>query len=161
MATREAITEAIRAADARGEALRERIIAAPEAPLAEGDWRVRDALSHLAARANPLPLIEMVSALAESGGAPPPDDGGEAMNAQQIAERADKSAAEILDEMHAAYEEAINGIAGLGDETLARRIKLPIMPDEIEMSDLVVMSMGMHVDAHLGDIEAALDAAGA
>ena len=161
MATREAIVQAIRDADARGEALRERIIAAPEAPLAEGEWRVRDALSHLSARANPLPLIEMVSAMAESGAEPPAADDGEAMNAQQIAERTGMSAAEILDEMHAAYEEAVAGINALDDETLARSIKLPIMPNEIEMSDLVVMSMGMHVDAHLGDIEAALDAAGA
>lgn len=161
MATREAIVQAIRNADARGEALRERIIAAPEAPLAEGEWRVRDALSHLSARANPLPLIEMVSAMAESGAEPPAPDDGEAMNAQQIAERAGMSAAEILDEMHAAYEEAVAGINALDDETLARSIKLPIMPNEIEMSDLVVMSMGMHVEAHLGDIEAALDAAGA
>jgi len=160
MATREAIVQAIRDADARGEALRERIIAAPEAPLAEGEWRVRDALSHLSARANPLPLIEMVSAMAESGDAPPPQDEGEAMNAQQIAERASMSATEILDEMHAAYEEAVAGIEGLDDETLARPVKLPIMPKEIEMSDLVLMSTSMHVEAHLGDIEAALDTAG-
>ena len=85
MATREAIVQAIRNADARSEALRERIIAAPAAPLAEGEWRVRDALSHLAARANPLPLIEMVSAMAESGAEGPPPDDGAAMNAQQIA----------------------------------------------------------------------------
>ena len=161
MATREAIVQAIRNADARGEALRERIIAAPEEPLAEGEWRVRDALSHLSARANPLPLIEMVSAMAESGAEGPPPDDGEAMNAQQIAERASMSAAEILDEMHAAYEEGVAGINALDDETLARSLKLPIMPNEIEMSDLVLMSTSMHVDAHLGDIEAALDAAGA
>ena len=83
------------------------------------------------------------------------------MNAQQIAERAGMSAAEILDEMHAAYEEAVTGIGGLDDETLARPVKLPIMPNEIQMSDLVLMSMTMHVEAHLGEIEAALEAAGA
>lgn len=161
MAKREAIVQAIRNADARGEAIRDRIVASPEAPLLEGDWNVRDTLSHLAARANPLPLIEMVTAMAESGAEQPPADEGEAMNAQQIAERAGMSAAQILDEMHAAYEEAIASIGGLDDETLARPVKLPIMPNEIEMSDLVLMSMTMHVEAHLGEIEAALDAAGA
>ena len=35
------------------------------------------------------------------------------------------------------------------------------MPNEIQMSDLVLMSMTMHVEAHLGEIEAALEAAGA
>ena len=160
MATREAITETIRKSAARGEALRERIIAAPEAPLADGEWRVRDALSHLAARANPLPLIEAVSAMLQAEGAPPAFD-PDAQNAAQIAERADKSAAEILDEMHAAYEEAIAGIGALDDDALAQGFKLPGMENEIQMSDLVVMSMGMHVDAHIGDIEAALDAAAA
>ena len=160
MATREAIIETIRKSDARGEALRSRITAAPGAPLAEGDWRVRDALSHLAARANPLPLIAAVSAMLQAEGEPPAFD-PDAQNAQQIAERADKSAAEILDEMHASYEEAIAGVESLDEDTLGQGLKLPGMENEIQMSDLVVMSMGMHVDAHLGDIESALDAAGA
>lgn len=155
MATREAIIEAIRASDARGEALRERIVAAPDTPLAEGQWRVRDALSHLAARANPLPLIEAVRAMSEAEGEPPPFD-VDAQNAGQIAERADKSAAEILDEMHAAYAEAAAGVDALDDATLAMPLKLPMMPNEIALSDLIHMSMGMHVDAHLGEIEAAL-----
>ena len=160
MATREAIIETIRKSAARGEALRERIIAAPEAPLADGEWSVRDALSHLAARANPLALIEAVSAMLQAEGEPPAFD-PDAQNAAQIAERADKSAAEILDEMQAAYEAAIAGIGALDDGTLAMGLKLPGMQAEIQMSDLVVMSMGMHVEAHVGDIEAALDAAGA
>ena len=63
--------------------------------------------------------------------------------------------------MQAAYEAAIAGIGALDDDTLAMGLKLPGMETEIQMSDLVVMSMGMHVDAHVGDIEAALDAAGA
>ncbi len=155
MATREAIIEAIRAADARGEGLRARIVAAPDTPLASGDWRVRDALSHLAARANPLPLVEAVRAMSELEGEPPPFD-VDAQNAGQIAERADKSAAEILDEMHAAYDVAAAGVEALDDAALAMPVKLPMMPNEIEMSDLVLMSMGMHVDAHLGEIEAAL-----
>ena len=146
MATREAIIETIRKSDARGEALRERIIAAPEAPLADGEWRVRDALSHLAARANPLPLIEAVSAMLQAEGAPPAFD-PDTQNAEQIAERADKSAFDILDEMHAAYEEAIAGIGVARRRRSWRKgFKLPGMENEIQMSDLVVMSMGMHVD---------------
>ena len=155
MATREAIVDAIRSADARSEALRERILATPEAPLPAGEWRVRDALSHLAARANPLPLVEAVSALSRMEGEPPPFD-VDAQNAAQIAERAGKSAAEILDEMHAIYAEAAAGIEALDEEALALPVKLPMMPNEIAMSDLVLMSMGMHVEAHLAEIEQAL-----
>ncbi len=155
MATRGEIVTAIRTADARSEALRERVLAAPEAPLGAGGWRVRDALSHLAARANPLPLIEAVRALSEAGGSPPAFD-VDAQNAAQIAERADRSAVEILDEMHASYTEAVAALEALDEEVLALPVKLPMMPNEIAMSDLVLMSMGMHVEAHLAEVEAAL-----
>lgn len=158
MATREAIVDAIRGADARGEALRERIVAAPEASLPAGEWRVRDAISHLAARANPLPLIEAVRTLSEAGGEAPAFD-VDAQNATQIAERAEKSAADILDEMHTSYADAIAGIEALDEEALTQSVKLPMTPNEIAMSDLLLMSMGMHVEAHLSEIEAALDQA--
>ena len=52
MTTRDEITTAIRDIDTRLAALRDRIIEGGDKPLLEGDWRVRDALSHLAARAN-------------------------------------------------------------------------------------------------------------
>ncbi len=160
MATREAIVHAIQNADARGEGMRDRIIASPEAPLAEGDWRVRDAVSHLAARANPLTLMESLEAMARRGEMPHEFD-IDAQNAEQVADRAEKSVAEILDEMHAAYEAAVADLGALDDETLARPIKLPAMPQEMQISDVVLLSMGMHVEAHLGEIEAALEAAGA
>ena len=53
MATRDEITTAIRAVDARLDGLRRRILAHGEQPPREGMWRVRDALSHLSARASP------------------------------------------------------------------------------------------------------------
>ena len=85
----------------------------------------------------------------------------DAQNAEQVADRAEKSVADILDEMHAAYEAAVADLGALDDETLARPIKLPAMPQEMQISDVVLLSMGMHVEAHLGEIEAALEAAGA
>jgi hypothetical protein len=158
MATREAIAHAIRNADARAEGMRDRIIASPEAPLAGGGWRVRDAVSHLAARANPLTLMDSLQAMAETGEMPHEFD-VDAQNAEQVAHRAEQSVTEILDEMHAAYEDAIAGLNALDDETLARPVKLPAMPQEVQLSDIVLLSMGMHVEAHLGEIEAALEAA--
>ena len=53
MTTKDDIQEAFEGIDARIEALRDRIVAASEQQLTVANqWRVRDALSHLAARAN-------------------------------------------------------------------------------------------------------------
>ncbi len=155
MATRSEIEAAVRAADERTQALRERVNAAPEAPLAEGDWRVRDALSHLAARADLMPLIERVRAQAASEDEPAAFD-VDAMNAEQIAERSAKTAGQIIDEIHANYTTALSDIAALSDATLAQPVKLPMMPNEIELSDLVLMSVARHVSTHLDEIESAL-----
>tara|TARA_Y100000588_G_scaffold379594_1_gene462027 strand:- start:2037 stop:2333 length:297 start_codon:yes stop_codon:yes gene_type:complete len=84
----------------------------------------------------------------------------EVQNAQQIEERSGNAVSEILDEMHAAYEEAIGEIELLDDEILNKSLQLPGMENEIQVSDLLLMSMGMHVDAHLSDIEAALGTVG-
>ncbi|MSQ29789.1 MAG: hypothetical protein EXR68_04800 [Dehalococcoidia bacterium] len=51
---RDELVSAIEAADARARALRARLEQHADTPLLEGEWRVRDALSHLAARANPV-----------------------------------------------------------------------------------------------------------
>ncbi|HCU99872.1 MAG: hypothetical protein CL897_02620 [Dehalococcoidia bacterium] len=159
MADRQAIVQAIRNADLRGEELRERIVAGSETPLVDGEWRVRDALSHLAARANPLPLLYAITAMSE-GDAQMAEFDVEVQNAQQIEERSGNAVSEILDEMHAAYEEAIGEIELLDDEILNKSLQLPGMENEIQVSDLLLMSMGMHVDAHLSDIEAALGTVG-
>ena len=96
----------------------------PPSPTASGACAMPSAT--LAARANPLSLIEAVSAMLQGEGEPPAFD-PDAQNAAQIAERADKSAAEILDEMQAAYEAAIAGVGALDDGTLAMGLKLPGM----------------------------------
>ena len=57
--------------DARVNALRPRLEANPDAPLPSGTWRVRDALSHLAARSGPRHemnhLNDVEAALAPAG----------------------------------------------------------------------------------------------
>lgn len=155
MASREDILAAIQSADERAAVLRDRIIAAPEASLPGGDWRVREALSHLAARANPMPLIETLRAQSAADGEQPALDVN-AMNAEQIAERAGKTVAEILDELHANYGAALAALKALDEEALALPVKLATLPNEIAMSNLVLMSLDLHVKAHMDEIEAAV-----
>ena len=87
MATREEIAAALRATDARIDELRDRILDRPEHPLIEGKWRVRDALSHLAARANPVPRVLARIERLDSGGPEAPRINIDEINHGQVEER--------------------------------------------------------------------------
>ena len=87
MATREEIAAALRATDARIDELRDRILDRPEHPLIEGEWRVRDALSHLAARANPVPRVLARIERLDSGGPEAPRINIDEINHGQVEER--------------------------------------------------------------------------
>ena len=153
MATREEIAEAIRTADGRIGALGERIAEGAERPLPEGEWRVRDALSHLAATANPVPaVLARVRALDEPGGEPPP----RTSNEDQIAARAGASAADLVAEAREGYRAALEALADAGDAELARPIPFGFRPGEAPAGDMLHMLASGHAGGHIDDIEAAL-----
>ena len=153
MATREEIAEAIRTADGRIEALGDRIVAGAERPLPEGEWRVRDALSHLAATANPVPaILARVAALDEPGGETPP----RTSNEDQIAARADAGAADLVAEAREGYRAALEALADAGDDALARSIPFGFRPGEATAGEMLHMLASGHAGGHIDDIEAAL-----
>ena len=86
---RDEVRSAIEAIDARVTALRARLEQHADTPLLEGEWRVRDALSHLAARANPVPNVLRRLTAHEAGTVLPRPDIHE-VNAGQVEERADR-----------------------------------------------------------------------
>src|SRR5687768_7619073 len=91
MPTKQEIVAAITAVDDRLAGLRERILVSGETPLAEGTWRVREALSHLAARSNGVARVVRRAELAWSGQpTPAPGQPGftsvDDINAGQVAE---------------------------------------------------------------------------
>ena len=94
------VIAAIQAVDQRIEALRDRVTAAADTPLLEGEWSVRDALSHLAARANPVALVcsRIESAAADPDQSARRDIGN--VNQRQIDERRSASVADLLEENH-------------------------------------------------------------
>ena len=153
MATREEIAEAIRTADGRIEALGERIAAGAERPLPEGEWRVRDALSHLAATANPVPaILARVAALDDPGGEQPP----RASNEDQIAARSGADAADLVAETREGYRAALEALADAEESALARSIPLGFRPGEATAGEMLHMLASGHAGGHIDDIEAAL-----
>lgn len=161
MTTKDDFIQAVEGVDARLEALRERIIATNgETPLKEGTWRVRDALSHLAARSNGVSRV-----LARLD--PPPPGAGQSqapraprsvdeINAGQVEERVGRSVTELLDEIRTGHRAAIEAISGVEEEKLQRELPIGFRPGEAPVVDLMIMGGPRHDNGHVDQIEAAL-----
>ncbi len=164
MPTRDEVQSAIGAFDARIDGLRERILANGDAALAESEWTVRAALSHLAARANGVPRVVQRAEQAaqstagdgqQSGSAPPPINIDE-INAGQVTERAGRSVLELLDEIRDGHRAAIAAVAELDESLLERSIPRGFRPGDTTVGEMLIMGGAGHDGSHLDQIEAAL-----
>ncbi len=156
MATRDEVVASIRAVDARLDGLKPRILAQSDAPLKEGTWRVRDALSHLAARANGVERVAQRVRDTQAGKAPAAPRTIDEINADQVAERNTKSAAELLDEIARGHAAAIAAIGALDKALLEAMLPLGFRPGESAASDLMIGGGPRHDNTHIDQIEAAL-----
>ncbi|MBM3140419.1 MAG: hypothetical protein FJZ92_09505 [Chloroflexi bacterium] len=159
MTTQEEIAAAVRAVDERIERLRPRLLARPEQALSEGTWRVRDALSHLAARANGVDrVVQRARAATTSAPAPTAPRSIDEINAGQVEERRDLSVSQLLDEIAAGHAAAIEAVGRVDDATLAQRIPLGFRPGDAAVAELILRGGPGHDQSHLDQVEAALAA---
>ena len=156
MATRDEVVASIRAVDARLDGLKPRILAQSDAPLKEGTWRVREALSHLAARANGVERVAQRVRDTQAGKAPAAPRTIDEINADQVAERNTKSAAELLDEIARGHAAEIAAIGALDKALLEAMLPLGFRPGESAASDLMIGGGPRHDNTHIDQIEAAL-----
>lgn len=154
---RDQFVQAVRAMDERFEALGERARARPEAPLPAGEWNVRDALSHLAARSNPVGRVLARLREMESGNAAPPRDIHDE-NAEQVQGRAQLDVDALLDEIRQGHAQALADLAAVDDATLAREMQVAFRPEPITVAEYMRMAGPGHEGHHLGEIEQALNA---
>ncbi len=163
MTTRDEFIAAVRSVDERIAGLRDAILANPEQPLLEGTWRVRDALSHLAARSNGVPrVLARVEAIDNPSAAPAPAPRTiDEINAGQVEERVERSAEALLDEIREGHANAIRAAEGLDSALLDRSIPLGFRPGDATVAELLVMGGPRHDGNHLDQVEAALRAIGA
>lgn len=156
MATRDEVVAAIQAVDARLETLKPRILAQGDAALQEGTWRVREALSHLAARANGVGRVAGRVAAAQAGTPQPAPRSIDDINADQVAERTTKSVAELLAEIATGHAAAIEAVGKIDHAILDYPLPLGIRPGESPASDLMLRGGPGHDNNHIDQIEAAL-----
>lgn len=156
MATRDEIVAAIHAVDARLEMLKPRIIAQGDAPLQEGTWRVREALSHLAARANGVDRVAQRVRDTLAGKAPAAPRTIDDINADQVTERSSISVPDLLEEIAKGHAAAITAIHALEPHILDALLPLGFRPGEAAASDLMLRGGPGHDGNHIDQIEAAL-----
>lgn len=154
--TRDEVIAAVREVDARLSRIAASIEANGEAPLLSGEWRVRDALSHLAARSNPVPnVLRRLAVAAAPGGASAPRVDVNDINAAQVDERTTKSVAEILAEMHVGHHATIDSLPT--NEVLVQTLPA-VQGGDVPVAEIIARSGARHENNHLDDIEAAIAA---
>lgn len=159
MATRDEFIAGIQDVDQRLDALRDEIIANGEKPLPEGSWRVRDALSHLAARANGVPrVLARVEAADNPSAASPPPQSIDDINAGQVDERSERSVEQLLDEIKEGHAAALQAAQGLDSALLERSIPMGFRPGDAKVVDMLYTGGPRHDSGHLDQVEAAIKA---
>jgi len=158
MTTKQEVIEAIQSVDERLATLRDQILASGEKPLLEGTWRVRDALSHLAARANGVArVMARVEAAANPQAAQPaPPRTVDEINAGQVEERLDRTVEQLLDEIRDGHRAAMEAIHRIEDAVLEKMIPMGFRPGEVAVGEMMAMGGPRHDHNHIQQIEDAL-----
>jgi len=160
MATKQEITEAIRAFVERAEKIAGGLSPADwQKTVYQQGWTVKQAYCHLAAMGGAVPFFVSMATSPQ----PPAGGGGggggfdvDAWNAQQVAARQDKPMAEILSELKAGHENGIKTVEGTSEELLGKEIALPFSDLSGPLGDLLMQTVTGHNQVHLDDIERAV-----
>ena len=155
MTTRDDVIAAIQGVDTRLNGLLPRILAAGDRHLLDGTWVVRDALSHLAARANGVDRVAQRVRAAQAGTPMAPVATIDEINAGQVQERVGVSVEALPDEIRAGHAAAIEAIRRLDDGTLAHPLAQANRPESPAVEMMLRGGPG-HDGGHLDQIDAAL-----
>ena len=134
------------------ERLKDKILANPDAPLPEGEWKVRDAVSHLAARANPIPLLHKRISEMNSDSEPLSTDEA---NHLQVEDRKGASIEELIQECEEGFAAAQADMPNISVEDLSQKVKFG--DGEMYAVDIMYYGGPRHFMDHLNDIEKALE----
>ncbi len=163
MTTKEEVIAAIEASEARVQALAPALLAHGPARLPESEWDVRQALCHVAARANAVPLstgIAQRALAARAQGQPFDMRGGRVgdINQAQLDERQRQSVADLLAEIHRGHQAAIAAVRALPPDQFDQSFPSFTGTGEMTLGDLILRAGSGHENSHLDHIERALPA---
>ena len=166
MTTKTEVISAIEAADARVKALAPALLAHGPDPLPDSEWDVREALCHVAARANPVPLsltIMQRMLVAAAQGQKPEFRGGAARGAEinqaQLDERMDRSVEQVLAEIQAGHQAGIAAVQAIPQDEFDQRFPRVTGEGETSLGEMILRAGAGHEKEHLDQIENALGGA--
>jgi hypothetical protein len=161
MTTKDEVIAAIEASDARVQALAPALLAHGQARLPDSDWDVRQALCHVAARANAVPLstglVQRVLA-ARAKGQPLDLRAARAgdINQAQLDERRERSVADLLAEIQAGHQAAIVAVRALSPDQFDQSFPRLTGDGEMTLGDMILRAGSGHENDHLNHIERAI-----
>ncbi len=149
------------ASDARVQALAPALLAQGQARLPESEWDVRQALCHVAARANAVPLSTTLAqrALAARAQGQPLNLRGARpgeLNQAQLDARQEHSVADLLAEIQAGHQAALAAVRALPQDQFDQRFPSFTGEGDLSLGDLILRAGSGHENAHLDHIERAL-----
>jgi len=162
MTTKADVITAIEAVEVRVERLTPRILAHADAGLPDGEWRVREALCHLAARANSVPIATAAAQrarAAQAQGQPALRRGSfsiDEVNQRQIDDRRNRSIQALLDEIHAGHQAELRAISDLDPQSLDLRFPAFTGEGDMSLAELLLLAGPGHDNNHLDQIEQAI-----
>ena len=166
MTTKDEVISAIEAADARMKALAPALLAHGPDRLPDSEWDVRQALCHVAARANPVPLsltIMQRMLVASAQGQKPDFRGGAVRGAEinqaQLDERMDRSVAEVLAEIETGHQTALATVREMPQDEFDQRFPRVTGDGETSLGEMILRAGAGHEKEHLDQIVNALGGA--
>ena len=167
MTTKDEVISAIEAADARVKRLAPALLAHGPDPLPDSEWDVREALCHVAARANPVPLSlsimqRMLVATAQTQPLDPraAANRGAAINQAQLDERMDRSVEDVLAEIQAGHQTAMATVRAMPQDQFDQRFSRVTGDGETSLGEMILRAGAGHEKEHLDQIENAIGGPG-
>jgi uncharacterized protein (TIGR03083 family) len=121
----------------------------------EDGWTARDVLSHIASTSGAANFILMMARAGPSGAPGGAAFDNDAFNRQQVAMRAGRSVAEVLDEVRSNIARDVQAVQGAPDDLLQQHFRAP-WDVEGTVAEVIVTSVNGHLGGHVADLRGAL-----
>lgn len=121
----------------------------------EAGWTARDVLSHIASTSGAANFILVMARAGPSAAGGDAAFDNEAFNRQQVALRAERSVAEVLDEVRSNIARDVQAVQGAPDDLLQQHFRAP-WDVEGTVAEVIVTAVNGHLGGHVADLRGAL-----
>jgi hypothetical protein len=157
VATRQELVDTVRGFIQRADRIAASLSPADwEKTIYEQGWTVKQAYCHLASLGASIPFFVNMTTNPQLAGSIGAGFDVDAWNAQQVAQRQDKSNEEILAELRTGFEDSLKFLDGVSDGVLAIETTSAFSGQRGTLADILVGSFTGHHSVHLDDIEQAI-----